>query len=327
MAASKKINRRTMLQLGLGVTAGTVSSGLSHLHAKPDSCNLSPEQIMGPFYPIHEQDDKDLDLTRLKGHTERAKGEVIWVRGKILDEDCNPVSGVFIEIWQANAAGRYSHEKDKNPAPLDPNFQSWGQTVTDDKGNYGFKTIKPGPYALKFLDDGEADEDAGYRTPHIHFKISQRGYHELVTQCYFPGEPLNEVDGPLQDFSAEDQAKLTVIPQPGKKNVFQFNLSLKKVQSTTMDSDTLESYVGKYKIKIKKTERTYIVTRDGHQLYVEIDEYFPKVEIRPLSNGRFSFSSRSFGKEISFNTGKAGKVKSLTIHQKEEDDLQGKKIG
>ena len=74
---------------------------------------------------------------------------------------------------------------------MDPNFQSFGQTVSDDKGNYGFKTIKPAPYPLAFLDGGEPDEDAGYRAPHIHFKITMRGYHELITQCYFPGEPLN----------------------------------------------------------------------------------------------------------------------------------------
>jgi protocatechuate 3,4-dioxygenase beta subunit len=325
MLSPKKMNRRTMLQLGLGATAGTVTGNLALAGDKAD-CKLSPEQVMGPFYPIHEQDDKDLDLTMLKGHTERAKGEVIWVRGKILDEDCNPMPGVFMEIWQTNAAGRYNHVKDKNPAPLDPNFQSWGQTVTDDKGNFGFKTIKPAAYPLKFLKSGEADKDAGYRTPHIHFKISQRGYHELVTQCYFPGEPLNDKDGPFSNLSKEDQERLTVVPREGKKNVFGLNFTLKKVNVSTVDRTVLDSYVGQYSFKDKEQEWTYTVTREGNQLYVEIDAYFPKVEIRPLANGRFSYSARSDGKEISFSTSKTGKVTALTIHPKKGEDVTGKKV-
>jgi hypothetical protein len=208
---------------------------------------------------------------------------------------------------------------------LDPNFQSWGQTISDDKGNYGFKSIKPAPYPLAFLDGGEADEDAGYRTPHIHFKISQRGYHELVTQCYFPGEAMNEQDGPFNNLSEEDQVRLTVVLQEGKKNVFGLNLSLKKVGSS-IERAVLDSYVGQYLFKLKKTERTYTVTREGNQLYVEIDAYFPKVEIRPLANGRFSYSAKNDGKEISFNTRKSGKVKGLTIHLKDGEDLTGNRI-
>lgn len=326
MPSPKKIDRRTMLQLGFGATAGTVTGNMALAKSQAE-CQLSPPQVMGPFYPIHEQDDKDVDMTMLKGHTERAKGEVIWVRGQILDEDCNPIPDVLVEVWQANAAGRYSHEGDKNPAPLDPNFQSWGQATTDAQGAYGFKTIKPAPYPLGFLDDGEADEERGFRTPHIHFRVARRGYHELVTQCYFPDEPLNEPDTLFSNLSSEDQKRLTVVPHEGKKNVFGFNLSLRKVNPASVDKAVLDSYVGQYQLKLKKETRTYTVTREGSQLYVEVDAFFPKVEIRPLGNGRFSYSARGDGREISFETRKSGKVSSLVIHQDDGDDQSLKKIG
>ncbi|QXD23537.1 hypothetical protein F7C95_16655 [Opitutia bacterium ISCC 51] len=315
-----------MLQIGLGATAGTVTGNMA-LAKDQAACGVYADQVMGPFYPIHEQDDTDLDLTMLRGHTERAKGEVIRIRGKILDEDCNPVPGVFIEIWQANAAGRYNHVEDKNPAPLDPNFQSFGQTVSDDKGNYGFKTIKPALYPLSFLHDGEADEEAGYRTPHIHFKISMRGYHELITQCYFPGEPLNEPDILLSNLSVEEQERLTVVPKEGRRNIFSLNLHLRKVVPSAVDPEVLDTYVGQYLLKAKKIERTYTVTRNGHQLFVEIDEHFPKVEIRPLANGRFTYGARSDGKQLSFAKAKNGTVSSLTIHPKKGKDQKLKKIG
>ena len=326
MPSPKKMNRRTMLQLGLGATAGTVTGKVA-LAGGNDDCALSPSQVMGPFYPIHEQDDKDVDMTLLKGHTERAKGEVIWVRGQILDEDCNPIPNVLVDVWQANAAGRYSHEADNNPAPLDPNFQSWAQMTTDKQGAYGFKTIKPAPYPLAFLDGGEPDEDAGYRTPHIHFRISRRGYHELVTQCYFPGEALNEKDGPLNNLSEEEQTRLMLVPEDGKHNQFTFSLSLRKVNPASVDKTALDSYVGQYQLKLKKETHTYTVSRRGNQLYVEVNAFFPKVEIRPLGNGRFSYSARSDGKEISFETKKSGKVSALVIHQKNGKDQNLKKIG
>ena len=325
MSSPKKMNRRTMLQLGFGATAGTVTGNMA-LAGSQAECNLSPSQVMGPFYPIHEQDEKDTDMTLLKGHSERAKGEVIWVRGQILDEDCNPIPDVLVEVWQANANGRYTHEGDKNPAPLDPNFQSWGQCTTDAQGAYGFKTIKPAPYPLGFLDDGEADEDAGYRTPHIHFRVARRGYHELVTQCYFPGETLNAKDGPLNNLSEDEQARLMVVPQAGKQNVFGFNLSLRKVNPASVDKAILATYVGKYQLKLRKETHTYSVSLSGTQLYLEVNEFFPKVEIRPLGSGRFSYSARSDGKEISFQAKKSGKVTALTIHQKNGKDQNLKKI-
>jgi len=123
------------------------------------------------------------------------------VEGQVLDEAGKPVPGALVDIWQANAAGRYDHEDDPALAPLDPNFQGWGMVKTDDQGRYAFTTIKPGAYSV----DAEWS-----RPPHIHFKVSRRGYHELTTQMYFAGESLNETDRLLRDVP-EDRRGLLVV--------------------------------------------------------------------------------------------------------------------
>ena len=119
----------------------------------------------------------------------------------MLDEAGEPVPGALVDIWQANAAGRYDHEDDPALAPLDPNFQGWGMVKTDDQGRYSFTTIKPGAYSV----DAEWS-----RPPHIHFKISRRGYHELTTQMYFAGESLNDTDRLLQDVPENKRSLLVV---------------------------------------------------------------------------------------------------------------------
>ena len=98
------------------------------------------------------------------------------------------MSGARVEIWQANTHGRYSHQSDPNPAPLDPNFEGFGVQTTDAEGRYRFKTIKPGAYPGTL---------AGMRTPHIHFQVSGK-IDRVVTQVFFPGEPLNDTDHILQ---------------------------------------------------------------------------------------------------------------------------------
>jgi protocatechuate 3,4-dioxygenase beta subunit len=139
-----------------------------------------------------------------------ARGEVIRVAGRVLDEACAPVEGALVDLWQANANGRYSHPADPNPAPLDPNFQGWGQAVTDAEGRYAFRTIKPAAYPLQFMGSGEADESAGYRTPHLHFRVSKRGYTELSTQMYFAGEALNEKDGVLRRVPEAERPRVVI---------------------------------------------------------------------------------------------------------------------
>ena len=129
------------------------------------------------------------DLSRPNPDAPRAMGQLIWVTGRLLDEDGDPVCGAMIEVWHANAAGRYRHRMDANsPAPLDPNFAGSGRCVTDRKGRYAFLTVKPGAYAVP-------NSGHWWRPPHIHYSVFGDGFlSRLVTQMFFPGEPLNGLD-------------------------------------------------------------------------------------------------------------------------------------
>ncbi len=180
---------------------------------------VTPPHTEGPFYPIVDQDDKDADLTKIGDSMALAKGEIITVIGQVLDDSSSPISNAIVDIWQANAAGRYSHERDPNPAPLDPNFQGWAIIQTDDEGRFRFKTIKPGAYPVN---------DNWTRPPHIHFKVSRRGYREITTQMYFDKEPLNDVDSLLNELPKDLQSTL-IATRESEAEPFQFNIVLAKV--------------------------------------------------------------------------------------------------
>ena len=139
MSESNKVSRRFVLSAGAGIAAGVVSGTVVGGVAP-----LTPENPEGPFYPKRSQLDKDTDLTQVQGREERAQGQVIRVTGRVLDDNGEPVEGALVDIWQANAFGRYDHEDDPATAPLDPNFQGWGMVKTDAEGRYSFTTIKPG---------------------------------------------------------------------------------------------------------------------------------------------------------------------------------------
>ena len=132
---------------------------------------------MGPFFPLDIPVESDADLTWLKGHSKRASGQVIEVRGRILDPRGNPISGARLDLWQANAAGRYAHPADPATAPLDPDFQGFASIVSDSKGDWRVVTVKPAGY----------NSPIGHRPPHIHFDIRGRT-HRNVAQLYFPEE-------------------------------------------------------------------------------------------------------------------------------------------
>ena len=186
---------------------------------------ITPQQVEGPFYPVHEAPDDDLDLTRIAGHTESALGEVILVRGRILGSDGNPIKEAVVDVWQANTSGRYTHAEDPNPAPLDPNFVGFGVMKTSKDGNYAFKTIKPGAYPLKFL--GEE----GWRCRHIHFKVSRPGFKTLITQMYFEGDPLIETDEEVAKVPKEKRHLLIVKQQQDTGSglsYFNFEITLAK---------------------------------------------------------------------------------------------------
>jgi protocatechuate 3,4-dioxygenase beta subunit len=152
--------------------------------ARSQTLVATSAQDLGPFYPIIRPPDHDADLTRLKGRTGTAMGQPIQVIGRVVDIHGNPVGNAQVDLWQCNAAGRYDHPGDRaNPAALDPNFQGFARLSTDRDGQFKFRSVKPRDY----------DTPIGRRTPHIHFAIDGRS-ERLVTQMYFPNEPLNDVD-------------------------------------------------------------------------------------------------------------------------------------
>jgi protocatechuate 3,4-dioxygenase, beta subunit len=217
------MNRRELLkQVGIAATALVGASAL----AKVNECSsvLTPPQTKGPFYPVLTQVDTDADLVRMAGTTQQAAGKVVVVEGIVSDQLCNPVSGVLVEIWQACESGRYNHPSDPNTAPLDPNFQYWGKAVTGADGKYRFRTIIPGAYPAA---------DDWMRPPHIHFKVSRKGYRELITQMYFAGEALNDRDLILQDLPPQERKEVVVLfvqkftePHP----IGQFNIKIEKIK-------------------------------------------------------------------------------------------------
>ncbi len=136
----------------------------------------------GPAYGRDSIGELDNDLTRQ--HQGEPLGERIIVTGRVLDGDGRPVRNSLIEIWQANAGGRYIHQGDQHPAPLDPNFSGAGRCLTDDEGRYRFVTVKPGAYPWK-------NHYNAWRPAHIHFSLFGPVFRSrLITQMYFPGDPL-----------------------------------------------------------------------------------------------------------------------------------------
>jgi protocatechuate 3,4-dioxygenase beta subunit len=139
-------------------------------------------EITGPLLGAERVTPADADLTTR--HPGEPLGERIIVTGRVLDSGGRPVPDTLIEIWQANAAGRYAHRVDDHPAPLDPNFDGAGRCLTDSLGRYRFVTIKPGAYPWK-------NHLNAWRPQHIHFSLFGRAFTQrLITQMYFPGDPL-----------------------------------------------------------------------------------------------------------------------------------------
>jgi protocatechuate 3,4-dioxygenase beta subunit len=143
-------------------------------------------ELTGPAYPYGRIEATDNDLTRQ--HAGEPLGERIIIEGRVLDEDGRPIPKTLVEVWQANAAGRYAHRVDEHAAPLDPNFSGAGRTLTDEEGRYRFVTIRPGAYPWR-------NHDNAWRPAHIHFSLFGTGFlSRLITQMYFPGDPLMPYD-------------------------------------------------------------------------------------------------------------------------------------
>lgn len=154
----------------------------------PIRAEQGPTELSGPAFSASLLYPHSADLTRQSRSGGAPLGERIIVAGRVLDEAGEPVRNALVEVWQANAAGRYDHPVDVHDAPLDPHFTGAGRMLTDDEGGYRFVSIKPGSYPWR-------NHANAWRPAHIHFSVFGRSLlQRLVTQMYFPGDPLLEID-------------------------------------------------------------------------------------------------------------------------------------
>ncbi|HRH96895.1 MAG TPA: protocatechuate 3,4-dioxygenase [Prosthecobacter sp.] len=185
-------SRRTLLRSLLLTTGGIITSDIY-----AEALTLTPRATEGPYYPDHLPLDQDNDLTRIIGGKAPSGGIVTEFGGRLLNADGKPLSNHVIELWQADVNGCYIHSNGRQRGKeRDPNFQGFGKIETNAKGEYRFRTIKPGLYTG--------------RTRHYHFAVVQSGKRMLTTQLYFAGEPQNERDGILRGIRDEAQ-RLSVI--------------------------------------------------------------------------------------------------------------------
>jgi len=199
----------------------------------PLSGALSEHQ--GPAFTAAAAPPGEADLTRNGRVNGEPLGERIIVTGRVLDEDARPVVGTLVELWQANAAGRYIHKVDQHDAPLDPNFLGAGRCVTDAEGRYRFLTIKPGAYPWR-------NHANAWRPQHIHFSVFGPAFAtRLVTQMYFPGDPLHTLD-PMFNSIADPAAQQRLvsrfdidITEPEFALGYQFDIVLRGRLATPME--------------------------------------------------------------------------------------------
>ena len=195
----------------------------------PDTLSERTAPVYGDL-PLGELDH---DLTRQ--HAGEPLGERISVSGRVLGSDGRPIPGQLVEIWQANAAGRYRHAVDTHPAPLDPNFTGAGRCLTDENGEYRFVSVKPGAYPWK-------NHPNAWRPAHIHFSLFGRAIPDrLVTQMYFPGDPLFPFD-PIFNSIRDERARETLISafeldltQPEWSLGFRFDIVLGGRRATPLE--------------------------------------------------------------------------------------------
>ena len=188
-------SRRAILTASVALAGAAltgISSAVAQSRMRPTSADAR-----GPYFPLTLPADTDFDMTMIQGNKERAKGQLLYLSGRALNTKGEPVSAAVLEIWQANAVGRYAHPGDDSKAPLDPNFQGYARIVTGEDGGYRLKTIQPGLY--------------GGRTRHIHFDVKGAN-SRVITQMYFEGEGKNASDSLFKTHSENDRKTLLAKP-------------------------------------------------------------------------------------------------------------------
>ncbi len=187
----------------------------------------------GPLFGHDAVGESDHDLTRQ--HAGEPQGERIIVAGRVVDDSGRGIAHSLVEIWQTNAAGRYRHSKDEHPAPLDPNFSGAGRTLTDENGFYRFVTIKPGAYPWN-------NHHNAWRPAHIHFSLVGPAFvTRLITQMYFPGDPLFAFDPIFQSIPSERARQRLVAKfdldatQPAWALGYRFDLVLRGPEATPFE--------------------------------------------------------------------------------------------
>jgi protocatechuate 3,4-dioxygenase, beta subunit len=191
-------------------------------------------EITGPIFGGDAVSSNEFDLTAQ--HSGEPLGERIILSGCVMDEDGRPVPHTLVEMWQANAAGRYRHKVDDHHAPLDPNFTGCGRVMTDAKGNYRFVTIKPGAYPWK-------NHPNAWRPAHIHFSLFGPAFlTRLVTQMYFPGDHLLPFD-PIFNSISDERARNLLISSfnwettiPEQALGYRFDIVLRGRDATPMEN-------------------------------------------------------------------------------------------
>ena len=211
----------------------------SSIHRSPrEPLVLIPQtlsELSGPVFGHSIVSAADADLTTNAGTGAPALGERIIVSGRVIEEDGRPVPNTLLEIWQCNAAGRYPHVRDTHDAPVDPNFLGAGRLLTDAEGRYRFTTIKPGAYPWR-------NNYNAWRPAHIHFSLFGAAFlTRLVTQMYFPGDPLLPLDGifmSIPDAAARARLVSQFDPELGRPHYalgYRFDIVLRGCEETPQE--------------------------------------------------------------------------------------------
>jgi protocatechuate 3,4-dioxygenase beta subunit len=200
------------------------------------SIDQSLSEITGPVFSQKELGPQDGDLILNYAKTGLPIGERIIVHGRVLDENGRSVPNALVEVWQANAGGRYRHKRDQYIAPIDPNFGGCGRVLTDADGHYHFRTIKPGPYPWR----NQINE---WRPAHIHYSIQGHGFAQrLITQMYFAGDPLIERCPIVKTIKDEDAIRRLIAPmdhhlfRPMDCLAYQFDIVIRGTRATWFEN-------------------------------------------------------------------------------------------